>query len=358
MKPIHFFWIIFIFNSYWLLYLFGFLLMDAVIALLLCVATMSIKEGIEKYVKFNLISSTLSVIFLLMIFVIPLIYGINMLMRFLPLLTAENLASFFDSFKVMLINVHASLVNTIPLFSMYSDELLQLIEEFASNIDTASIVQLALAFSTKAGKWSVAFIKDAAFVTIFLFIFYFYGRTLYYYILRLLPLSRKESEGICSEVAGVLGVVVYSLVVSVIFQGALFGVIVGFFGYNSILFGVLYGFASLVPVVGGTLVWIPLVGYEIYLGNYTVAIIIALYSIIVIATIADNIIKPIIIAFISRVVLKSHIKINEFVIFFAIFSGLITFGFWGMVLGPTITAFFVALVRLYENYFLPQQGNG
>ncbi len=357
MKSIHFFWIAFIFNLYWLLYLFGFLLMDAVIALLLCVATMSIKEGIERYVKFNFIASTLSVLLLLMVFVIPIIYGVNIIVKFSPIFTAENLAGFFVSFKATLTTLRDILVERIPVLEDYAHEMLLSVDNFAQNIDTASIVQLALSVSTKVGKWSVAFLKDTAFVTIFLFIFYYYGKTLYRYTLRLLPLSQQESSGICAEVAGVLGVVVYSLIVSVIFQGSLFGIIVGIFGYDPILFGVLYGFASLVPVVGGTLVWIPLVGYEVYLGNYTTAIIIALYSMIVIATIADNVIKPIIIAFISRVVLKSNIRINEITIFFAIFAGLITFGFWGMVLGPTITAFFVALVRLYENYFLPQQGN-
>jgi predicted PurR-regulated permease PerM len=41
-------------------------------------------------------------------------------------------------------------------------------------------------------------------------------------------------------------------------------------------------------------------------------------------------------------------QLNEIVIFFAILAGLATFGFWGMILGPAITSFFLALLKLVE----------
>ncbi len=354
MKPIHFFWITFIFSLYWLLYLFSFLLMDIIIALLICVATMSIKEGIEKYVKFNFLSSFLSVILLLTLFVVPLFYGVNIFIKFISSLTQTNITEFLSVLKNQ-IYILKDYLSTIYPINAYTEDIIQSVDDFFNEIDIASVVQTSLAMSTTIGKWSATFIKDTAFISTFVFIFYYYGRSMYRYTIKLLPIPQKESEGICAEVSGVLGVVVYSLIVSVIFQGTLFGVAVYFFDYNAVLFGILYGLASLVPVVGGTLVWIPVVSYEVYLGNYKVAIFIALYSMIIIATIADNVIKPIIIGFINRIVLKSNIKINELTIFFAIFAGLVTFGFWGMILGPTITALFMALVRLYENYFLPQQ---
>ena len=36
------------------------------------------------------------------------------------------------------------------------------------------------------------------------------------------------------------------------------------------------------------------------------------------------------------------------VIFFSMIAGLTTFGFWGMILGPAITAFFLAILKLFE----------
>ncbi|MDH5465420.1 MAG: AI-2E family transporter, partial [Thiovulaceae bacterium] len=65
--------------------------------------------------------------------------------------------------------------------------------------------------------------------------------------------------------------------------------------------------------------------------------------------IADTFIKPIIIKFINDALIKSHVKINEMIIFFAILAGLTTFGFWGMIIGPAITAFFISLLKLYRD---------
>ncbi len=87
--------------------------------------------------------------------------------------------------------------------------------------------------------------------------------------------------------------------------------------------------------------------YELARGNVVEAIIIASYSIVVISIIADTFIKPLIIKYINTLA-KIPTKINELLIFFAIIAGLSTFGFWGMILGPAITALFISILKLYE----------
>ena len=177
---------------------------------------------------------------------------------------------------------------------------------------------------------------------------YYYGGALGQYFLGLIPIQPTYVKSLYEEVSAVISVVFYSSIFSMLLQGALFGILMAFLGYNALLLGVFYGFASLVPVVGGSLVWLPVVGYELYLGNYSYAILITLYSIIVIATLADNGVKPFIISFINRVLIKTPLKINEMLIFFAIIAGLTSFGFWGIVFGPAITALFIALLRVYK----------
>jgi len=85
------------------------------------------------------------------------------------------------------------------------------------------------------------------------------------------------------------------------------------------------------------------------LGNTGNALLITLYSIVIISIVADTFVKPMIIKYIDINFIKSSTKINELLIFFSILAGLTAFGFWGMVLGPAITAFFMALLKLYEN---------
>ncbi|WP_258399938.1 AI-2E family transporter [Helicobacter fennelliae] len=56
---------------------------------------------------------------------------------------------------------------------------------------------------------------------------------------------------------------------------------------------------------------------------------------------------------VNRKLLTKPLQINEFIIFFAIFAGLGAFGFWGIVIGPAITAFFIVMLRIYERDFAP-----
>ena len=145
-----------------------------------------------------------------------------------------------------------------------------------------------------------------------------------------------------------MSTVFYSILATAMFEGALFGIAVSFMGYNGLLFGIMYGFASLIPVVGGVIMWLPFAAYEYSLGNVDAALFISVYSIVMISVIADTFIKPIIIREINIRFIKSSLKMNELVIFFAILAGLATFGFWGMILGPAITSFFLALLKLVE----------
>ncbi|MGP1449532.1 MAG: AI-2E family transporter [Wolinella sp.] len=317
MRPIHFFWVMFIFSGYWILYLFRPFLMDMLVALLLCVACMGLKDKIESKVRFSLLGSAISVVMLLALLFVPLIYVVVTLTQAVASIDPQVFSGFIESAK-------SHILELVALFPLVQEKLL-------GNLDTLNagkILQKALAFSATLGRGSVSFITDTVFVSVFLFFFFYYGRAFHDYAMRLIPFSKEQSTRLFGEVSGVLGVVFYSSLASVFLQGILFAVMISFFGYNTFLFGVLYGIASLVPLVGGLLVWLPLALYEYYLGNQTSALFIALYSVIVIATIADNVVKPLLIGLINRVILKSPVQINELVIFFpySLGSRLLAFG--------------------------------
>ncbi|MDD3592761.1 MAG: AI-2E family transporter, partial [Sulfurovum sp.] len=132
--------------------------------------------------------------------------------------------------------------------------------------------------------------------------------------------------------------------------GVLFGAMASYYGFNGLLFGVIYGFASLIPVIGGAVVWVPVSLYAWTNIDGETALVIAIYSVIVISIIADTFIKPLIIKVIKENLLKSTIEINEIVIFFSILAGITTYGFWGMILGPAITSFLIAITKVYIDY--------
>jgi predicted PurR-regulated permease PerM len=94
--------------------------------------------------------------------------------------------------------------------------------------------------------------------------------------------------------------------------------------------------------------WVPIAAYEFSIGNVNNAIIVAIYTIIVISLVADTFLKPVIIELISTHLVKTTTKINSLIIFFAILAGISTYGFWGIILGPAVTALFISLLKIYD----------
>jgi predicted PurR-regulated permease PerM len=67
----------------------------------------------------------------------------------------------------------------------------------------------------------------------------------------------------------------------------------------------------------------------------------------VISIIADTFIKPLIIAWVKNV-FDTDLEINSLLIFFSIVAGLSSFGLWGIIIGPAVTALFLSILKFYE----------
>ncbi len=348
---ISFFLIALILTLLALLKLYAPFLMNLLIAFLLFIATQGIYSFLLKSLKSPIIASSVMLLCLIALCFIPLFYVFFALTNYATSLDLGNFQNFISDTQQSFTNALNQTLEYLP--NSLQTELHTLIAQL-HNQDWTHLTKRSLDILTQASKNGFYFLSDTFFILIFLFFFYFYSTTLGKYFLELIPLEQSQTKTLYNEVSSVIGVVFYSSILSMFLQGTLFGILMFYYGYNAFLLGIFYGFASLIPVVGGGLVWIPIAGYELYLGNYTNSAIIALYSVIIIATLADNGVKPFIIGFINRVFIKTPIKINEMLIFFAILAGLTSFGFWGIILGPAITALFIALLRIYQHYTLDQ----
>ena len=83
-------------------------------------------------------------------------------------------------------------------------------------------------------------------------------------------------------------------------------------------------------------------------GSTSGAIVIMAYCVILISTLADSFVKPLVIKFINSRLVENPANINEMLIFFSMLSGISTFGFWGVILGPAILTLFIAVLNLYD----------
>jgi len=338
MKPQYFVAVLFATSLYWMYFLYAPFLLSITIAALLVISTANIQNMLEKLFKSRLLATLSSSFLLAVLFFVPLGYFLTTLTMKLNNIDVETF-----------VNIETFVKNLITNPPEYLDFLKPYTQDIMKEININSLTAKVLSLTGTIGAFSAGYLKNAFLIIIFYFFSQYHGTHIVGFLKRIVQMSVQETTLLAKELSSVMSVVFYSILVTAMFEGILFGVAVSFMGYNGLLFGIMYGFASLIPVVGGILMWLPFMLYEFSIGNTQSGIFIALYSIVVISIIADTFIKPLIIKEIGNKLSKDDdAKINELVIFFAIIAGLATFGFWGMILGPAITAFFLTILKLFE----------
>lgn len=112
---------------------------------------------------------------------------------------------------------------------------------------------------------------------------------------------------------------------------------------NALFYGILTGFASVLPLIGTMVVWIPLSIVAVMSGDYTNGLLIALYGFIVIGSV-DNI---------ARFLLqKKMADIHPLITIFGVLIGIPLFGFWGVIFGPLLISLFILFFNMYRHEFV------
>jgi predicted PurR-regulated permease PerM len=106
-------------------------------------------------------------------------------------------------------------------------------------------------------------------------------------------------------------------------------------------------FVAFIPAVGAGAVGLVAALILYVTGHSYAAIFLALWALLVVGLV-DNLVKPILI--------KRGMEMRGVVVFFSLIGGLAAFGSVGLLLGPLVVAFFLALLRMYERDFKAGKG--
>jgi predicted PurR-regulated permease PerM len=98
-------------------------------------------------------------------------------------------------------------------------------------------------------------------------------------------------------------------------------------------------FVAFVPAVGAGGVVLAVALLMVALGHPWLALFLAIWGVFVVGLV-DNIVKPMLV--------KRGLDMHGGIVFFALLGGLAAFGSPGLVAGPLIVAFFLALLRIYQ----------
>ncbi len=184
-------------------------------------------------------------------------------------------------------------------------------------------------------------------IVMLLFILYFMligGTRMENYCRTLLPFNATVARNVMSEIymivrSNAIGIPLIALV-----QGS-----IAYLGYvicgvpSALFWGVVTCFATILPVIGTGLVWVPLAGYLAVDGRWGAGLGLLIYGVLVI-TQSDNVIR--------FVLQKKMADTHPVVTILGVLVGLPLFGFMGVIFGPLMLAMFIFFVHIFKRKYL------
>jgi predicted PurR-regulated permease PerM len=159
----------------------------------------------------------------------------------------------------------------------------------------------------------------------------------------LLPFTRESTEQLRERFQSVTEAMLLGTALTAMLQGAIIGTAFWLVGLPSAAFwGVITAIASILPVLGSALVWLPGVLALLVAHRYGAAV--ALIAVGAgVASNIDNIIRPIIYRRVS--------DIHPLTTLVGAFAGVSLFGLIGLLLGPLAISYFFELVQIYDREY-------
>jgi len=303
------------------------ILLSIIFGIILAVVFAPVYDKIFSIIKFKNISAALTCTFLILLIIIPFWYLTPILVK--------------QSFEVYLVSQQMDFITPLkavfPSFfssEQFSTEIASVIHSFITNATNSlvnSFAKLILNFPTIFLQFIVVF-----------FTFFFIVRDkeeFVSYIKNILPFTKPVKEKLLKSSRDIT----YSVIYGQIFIGSIQGIIVsiGFFVFginNAFLLSLFAIVAGIFPILGTTIIWLPVVIFLLIAGNTFSAIGITFFG--VISNFIDNILRPILV---SRLT-----KMHPLLILIGMIGGLFLFGILGFILGPLILAYGFIMLELYR----------
>ncbi len=190
-------------------------------------------------------------------------------------------------------------------------------------------------------------------VTLFLLFFLLRdGEVMVDAISDLIPLADAERRRIVRSLGGMMESIFKGSILCAIIQGASGGLSWAVVGFPSaVLAGVAMGVLSLLPIGGTAIVWAPGLVVLFVQGRTGAAIAFLLWNVLVTSTLADNVLKPVLIG-------NTDSELSTLLVFLGVFGGITAFGLVGVFVGPISLAVGLMLVRILRELARASRASG
>ena len=233
----------------------------------------------------------------------------------------ERIAEFIHDVSAGQINMTADniMLQTKTAIANELQRMVLLSSNIVRNIGVLSINLLIMMFST--------------------FFFYADGPYLARLVLRAIPIKNEYISTLTRKFVDITRNLFFGYILVSLLQAVVAYIIFTIFSIKgALVLSVLTFLLLFVPVIGATIIYIPVSILKIINGDIVGGVAFFFVSMIFISGI-DNVLRPIF--------LKDRIQLHPLIIFFAILGGLAAFGFNGFILGPILVILFLTVLDLF-----------
>ena len=157
-------------------------------------------------------------------------------------------------------------------------------------------------------------------------------------IVMALPLTSQQARRLVKGISETIVASVYGGIAVGLVQGSLTGLALWVLGLSSpVVWSLIAATASLVPVVGTGIVWVPAAIVLAVGGHWIKALILIGWGAAVVAQV-DALVRP--------YVVSGRAKMHNLLIFFALLGGVRAFGIMGLFIGPVVVSVTIALLDM------------
>ena len=163
-------------------------------------------------------------------------------------------------------------------------------------------------------------------------------------IARCLPFSDNNKRLVISKVSTIVRSNAIGIPLLAIIQGGVAAIGYSLCGVNRpIEFGALTGFASMIPIIGSMLVWVPLAILQYFEHGLMPSLYLAAYGGLIISQ-CDNVLR--------MIMQKRMANTHPLITIFGVIAGLPLFGFMGLIFGPLLVAMFLLFLEMFVNQYI------
>jgi predicted PurR-regulated permease PerM len=290
------------------------------------------------------LASALTCLILALIIIIPLITLVSIVARqaleFSSLLNqglqSGTLGQWLNAKMDLLKNYLVHLNLPLPPEQIKFESLVQTILTNASKFIYNNAIGFLSGFT--------GFVLDLSLVLFVAFFLFLQGDDFIAEVKKLSPLSTADNEMIVSEMEATIKATLWSTVVVAFIQGSLGGVGFFLFGVPQAAFwGTVMVPASVIPVVGAAIIWLPAVIYLFLQGAWAKSLGLLVFCALFIGSV-DNLLKP--------MLMRGTRSTPTVLVLLSILGGISYFGMIGFILGPFILSLLLSLLSIYEKAIL------